>query len=36
VALKVEMGSGMVSGESSVGAVVFVVLVCVCVYFCCC
>jgi hypothetical protein len=25
-----------VSGESSVGAVVFVVLVCVWVYFCCC
>jgi hypothetical protein len=36
VALKVEIGSGWVNGESSVGATVFVVLVCVWVYFCCC
>jgi hypothetical protein len=34
VALKREVGSGVVSGESSVGLLVFVTLVCVWAYFC--
>jgi hypothetical protein len=33
--LKVELESGVGNEESSVGAAVFVVLVCVWVYFCC-